>query len=519
VTLVRADGSRQEGVNLVVRRGLVEALAPGAAIPADAKLLEGDSLVVYPGLVDGDGAAEVAWPEVRDVPDEDDVRAWSPPRSRQGFLPHRRVADHLTSTGADLAERRAEGVVAALVHPDGGLAPGQPAVLVHRNGDMPWELVESSGPGLTLAFQSASGVYPSQLFGVIAFLRQAFLDAERYETMRAAQRGGPGGFVPPGWDPDYEALRSAARGDVPVYFRADSDEDIRRVLGLSDELGFRVVLVGGQEAWKVADELVRRRVPVLASLAFPELMEWDPEADTVPDTLEPGAAREKERMEALWSNAGRLEQAGVTFALTSGAGDADLLEGLRKVVEHGLSPAAALRAVTLTPATLLGIPDVARIEPGRPATFVVTTGDLLEEDTRVAYTFVEGHLEEAEEPGADGGEAPDGDLSGSWTGEVVAGGQEVTFELELTQEDDGSLSGSMSAAEMPTSSVSGRLSGREVTLRIQAEGLPEPIELDGTLSEDGTTITGSGSSPFGELTFRATKSPGAGWAAILGGGR
>ncbi|HEX9886764.1 MAG TPA: hypothetical protein VGA70_09760 [Longimicrobiales bacterium] len=514
VTVVGADGSRTDSVNIVVRGGLIQAMAPGAAIPPDARVLEGDSLFVYPGLVDAEGTAEVEWPEARDG--EDDPPAWAPPRSRQGFLPHRRVADYLVAVGDDLAQQRARGVVAALVHPSGGLAPGQPAVLVHRaSAGAPWELVASESAGLTLAFQSASGVYPSQLFGVIAYLRQAFLDAERYEAVRAAYAADPRGMIAPGWDPDHEALQAAARREAPVFFRADGAEDIRRAFDLQDQFGFGMVVVGGDEAWKVAGELVSRQVPVLVSLDFPSPSDWDPDADTVPGELKPDQVREKERFENLWSNAGRLERAGVTFALTSGGGTGDLLEGARKAVEFGLSPEGAVAALTTAPAALLGLTEMTRVEPGMAATFVVTDGELLGEDTKVTYAFLEGALEEASGGGSGGsGEAPAANLGGEWAVDLDAAGQAMEVTLTLEQSEDGSLTGRMTGGDMPPTDVEGSISGSSVTLRLQAEGLPEPIVLTGSVSEDGTSITGSGSTPFGEVNFTATKRPG-----FLGGSR
>ena len=520
VTVVAADGSVRDGMTVVVRQGLIETLAADAEVPLDARRLEGDGLYLYPGFVDGHGDAMVAWPEARDVEDPDDVTSWNPPRSRQGFRPHRRVAEFLDVDADDLEELRSAGIVAAHILPEGGMAPGRSALLVLRDARTPWEVVERASTGLVLSFQAAGGVYPSQLFGVIAFLRQAFLDAERWERMRSAAEGGEGGFVPPGWDPDYEALRTAARGEEPVYFEADSDEDIRRALDLADQFGFRIALVGGAEAWKLADELADRGVPVFVSLDFPVLSDWDPEADTIPADLSPAAAREKEEVEAIWSNAARLRAAGVDVALTSGGGDADLLEGMRTVVEYGLPAEEAVRALTATPATLLGVPGITRVEAGRPATFVVTTGPLVDDAADVRYTFVEGHLTEVDVGGGgSSGEAPAGNLSGAWSGTISAGGQEMDLSLTLTQTEDGSLQGQATAAGQAPSPVSGTISGTSVTLRIEAEDLPEPIVLDGTLSEDGDSLSGSGSTPFGEMQFRVERSGGDGWLRLLGGVR
>lgn len=517
VSVITADG-RMDGVNVVVRNGLIEAVGPDAVIPGDARLLEGDSLLVYPGLVDGHSGIEAEWPE----PDyeEDEVFSWDPPRAASGFTPHRRAAHHLVVVGEDLDDQRKAGVVAGAVHADGGLAPGQATVLVYRKGaETSRDLVAHEVAGLDLTFDGAGGFYPSTLFGVIAYHRQSFMDADRHETARTAYSADPSGLTSPPWDPDYEALRRAAAREIPVFFHGSEDEAVRRAIQLADEIGFRMILVGGQEAWEVAGELQQRSVAVLASLDFPDPDEWDPD-DTTAAELEPAAAREKERLEDLYANAARLLEAGVTVALTSGGGEADLREGAMKAIEYGLDPADALRALTTTPAELLNIPAVSRPEAGMAATFVVTDGELFDEDTEIRYTFVEGMLEEGAVPGEDAGtgEAPAADVSGTWEGDMEAQGAgsfEVT--LVLTMEEDGTLSGSAETAQGPAE-IEGTVSGRAVTIRIIAEGLPEPIVVSGTLSEDNTTITGSADTPFGELTMTVEKEPG-GASETRGGGR
>ena len=97
VTVVRPDGSRQADVTVVVRGELIEALGPDVEIPADARVLEGDSLRVYPGLIDAEGEPRFEFPE----PDEEDEEpmVWAPDRRTRGLLAHRRAADHLAATG------------------------------------------------------------------------------------------------------------------------------------------------------------------------------------------------------------------------------------------------------------------------------------------------------------------------------------------------------------------------------------------------------------------------------------
>ncbi len=529
VTVVKADGSRMPGVTIVIRGGMIEALGPNIDIPADAELLEGDSLMVFPGLIDAQGEAEYEFPSVEI--DRSQIESWAPPRSAQSFMPHRRVVDHLTATGRDLESQRKKGIVAAAVLAGGRLMPGRGALLLFRkDAETPNELVVVPALGPTMSFRGASGVYPSQVFAVMAFIRQSFEDARREGAIQEAYARDPRELATPRWDPDYAVLREALSGAQPVYFVANGAEDIRNVRKLAGEYGFRPVSVGGGEAWRVAELLKRDNVPVLVSLDFPKPERWKPEKEKQgepppppPDSvaaqepqeqeeeeLDPAEFREKERLENLYANAGRLAQAGVTFALTSGGGKADMREGARKAIEYGLPEAAALRAVTSTPAGLLGVPSFVQVDEGVPATFIVTNGPLFGEETNITYTFVEGELErgtvkkEGEE--TDTSEAPTVDMTGTW--EMDLGG-ELTATMKLTQKE-GSLTGTL-VSDFGTAQVkNGTVSGNNVSFVIVMEfgGESFEIEMEGTV--EGDTASGSGDGPQGEFDWTAKRKSGPG---------
>src|SRR5690606_339037 len=102
----------------------------GLEIPADARVLEGEGLIVYPGFVDAQGKVKYSFPEV-EAPSTP-VAPWDPPRELQGFTPHRRVVDVLQATSADLADQRKKGIVAAAVYPTDALMPGRGALVMMR---------------------------------------------------------------------------------------------------------------------------------------------------------------------------------------------------------------------------------------------------------------------------------------------------------------------------------------------------------------------------------------------------
>lgn len=511
VTVVRADGSTVEGASVVVRDGRIAELGPDVQVPAGVRLLEGDSLRLYPGLVDAAGSADYEFPEPDSSPGE--VGSWSPPRDVQGFRPHLRVADHLGSTGSSVSDQREAGIVAAAVHPDDGPAPGRSALLLFRDGATSRELILDPELGGVLTLQSAPGVYPGTLFGVMAFHRQQLRNASHRSSLAAAYDEDPTGLRPPAWDADYSVLSSMASGQTPVYFRADGSEDIRRALDLADRGGFDPVIVGGRGAGEVADLLADRGVAVLLSTDYPTPQRWDPDAEEPvrEDTLPPEVQREKRRVEDAYRDAARLHEAGVTFALTTGDGDAELREGVRRAVEYGLPEAAALRAVTSVPAGLLGRPELASVREGVSANFVVSDGPLFEEETSLLYTFVDGRPEVMYDPGGEPSEPPAVDVTGTWEVEIETeqGSLEGTMEVE---QDGSEVSGSFSTSGQgpPLSLEDGTVSGNTLDLTLSATAGGETVELTLRGTVEGEEASGTGSGPFGSFTWEATRtsSPG-----------
>jgi imidazolonepropionase-like amidohydrolase len=138
----------------------------------------------------------------------------------------------------------------------------------------------------------------------------------------------------------------------------------------------KAVLMGGNDAWKVASLLKEKNVPVI-----------------VTGVLDlPG--REDDSYDALYENASKLQQAGVRFCISTGDDGAHvrnlpLYAGM--AAAYGLPKAEALKAVTLYPAQIMNVADrLGSIEVGKMANLVVTDGDLLEPRTHIRYLFIDG---------------------------------------------------------------------------------------------------------------------------------
>jgi imidazolonepropionase-like amidohydrolase len=173
-----------------------------------------------------------------------------------------------------------------------------------------------------------------------------------------------------------EALAPYAAGDRPWLLRANAERDIRDAVAFFvDTHKQKVVLVGAEEAWKVAALLAEKKVPVI--LGPTQAL---PNSDDDP-------------YDATMAAPAVLHKAGVTFAMSTYTSSdvRNLPYEIGTAVGFGLPRDVAIRAITLTPAQLLGVDRVVgSIEPGKIANLVVSRGDPLEIRSTITHVFVKG---------------------------------------------------------------------------------------------------------------------------------
>lgn len=500
--IVPVSGPAIDRGTIVIRNGLIAAVGSSVRVPADASVIDGTGLSVYPGLI----AAYSTLGVQADVPERGGGRGGAPngsgPAQRnaapsvdpapnslhpEGLRPEVSVVDLLHDDG-DFAAAQAAGFTTALTAPASGIFVGQSAVISLRDGDVQDILIKSP-IAMHIAFQTARRgfdrrEYPGSLMGVFAALRQMLLDAQRYGTLQATYAASSRGMPRPEHDPSLAALQPVLSRQMPVIMEANSQREIERALDLAKEFNLRAMIVGGAEAGKVAARLKAEHVPVLLSADFPRRPPAaGPDAD--PEPLRVLRAR----VEAPKQPA-QLAQAGVTFAFEPGNGYTRFLTNVQRAVEDGLSPDAALRAMTLTPAELFGVSDrLGSIEVGKIASLTITRGDLFDRSARVTQLFVDGRPVEVHAPTAAAGEAVT--AAGTWTVTVTLDEGDKPVTIALQQDGavlSGTLQGALGSAQIANGSISADGDVRFTASVTMASGTEEAT-FSGTLT--GNTIRGT----------------------------
>lgn len=388
--IVTVSGPVIERGTVVVRNGLIAAAGANVSAPPDARVIDGNGLTIYPGLIDS--YTNIGLPEPAPSPSpgaQTQPRPASGPNSTQppGLQPEVMVEDVIRPGGNEIEASRNIGITTALTSPRTGIWMGQSA-LINLAGDTPQQMIVRSPVAMHVGFTPLrTGGYPGSLLGVFSTLRQMMLDAQRYRDSLQIYERAPRGTRRPDTDRSLAALVPVIEGRMPVVMLANSEREISRALDLADEFKLRLIIAGGREADHVADRLAKQKVPVLLSLNLPKrttaaIPEADPESMRVL----------RERVEAQ-QTAGKLAKAGVHFAFESGSltNMSDLMANAGKTIENGLSATDALRAFTIWPAEILGVQNqLGSIEAGKIANLTVVRGDLFDRNGRVTHVFIDG---------------------------------------------------------------------------------------------------------------------------------
>ena len=383
--IVTVSGAVIDNGTVVIQNGRIVAVGANAAVPADAERINGSGLTVFPGMIDAGtnmGLQEIGGgaPGTVDTAEIGNMNANA--KAFKGINPH---SAHINVT-------RVNGITTVLSMPVGGVISGQSAI-INLNGSTQTEMAIVPEFGLVINFPRIStfgGFTPGVGAQTIDFneavkrrdkniedLKKMFKDAEIYAKVQEAYAKDK--TLPnPAKDVKLEAMIPYLRGERPIIFTAQREPDIRSVVKFVEDMKIKGIIMGGGDAWKVADGLKKNNIPVIFTNIF-----------NLP-------SQEDDPYDYFYEGPSKMQKAGVKFSISTGDDGAnvrDLPYQAGIAGAFGLGHDEALKAVTLYPAQILGIADkYGSIEVGKMANVVVTDGDILDPRTNIKYLFIDGRL-------------------------------------------------------------------------------------------------------------------------------
>ena len=358
---------------VVISNGKITAVGTNIQVPAGAEVINCNGMKIYPGMIDA--GTRVGLLEVGSIPTGSDER------EAGEIIPQMRALTAVNPNNTTIPITRISGVTTVITMPDGGLLPGT-AALINLHGYTPDQMYAGM-EGLILNFPNTG----RRGFGdrrtddemkkasekALTTLNDVWDKAVQYSKLDSAT-GGKGVT----YYPEMQAMMPVVRGERLLMIEVNLQKDIQAALKWVKEKNVKkVVFTGMTEGWREAENVAKANIPVITGpvIAIPP--------------------RDYDRYDAMYTNPGMMQKAGVKVAIRSSE---DGNSNYRSLPYHagfaaayGMSKDDALKAITIVPAEILGVgAQMGSIEVGKVANLFVCDGDIFEPKTQVSQVFIDG---------------------------------------------------------------------------------------------------------------------------------
>ncbi len=266
---------------------------------------------------------------------------------------------------------RSNGILLANVIPQGGIISGSSSVMQLDGWNWEDAVYQADGgihfnmPALIRFSVEGDPVKDGmdQVENVRTFLRQAkaYQDEATHEHRNLK----------------FEAVKKLFTGEQVFFVHCDLVREMMIAVSFAKEFGFKTVIVGGADSWKISDYLKQNNIAVILNQVF-----------TLP-------VLQDDDVDMFYKTPYLLQQAGVLYCL-SDANESSRYRNLSfnagVAAGYGLTKEQALQAITLNTAKILGIGSrTGSLEKGKDANIIVSDGDILDIKTdNITLAFIQG---------------------------------------------------------------------------------------------------------------------------------
>lgn len=357
----------QNGV-LLIKNGIIENVGSNLAIPAGYKIYE--AKVVTPGLVDARSLVGISG--ALNIPvDQDQLEKSSP------LQPDLRAIDAYNPDETLIKVIRDNGVTTIHTgHGVGALVSGQTMVAKTKSGtveDVTLQpltmLAMTIGPSVSGNFSS-----PGTKAKQVAMIRAELLKAQAYLKKQNEKDSSKR----PSKDLKMDVLAKLLKGEIKALITANASIDIMSAIRIAREFNLKLVLDGAAEAYRLIPQIKEAKAEIVLHATM--------------------ARNGGDMVNMTRESAAILTAAGIPVSIETGyeayvPKTRILLFEAAQAIPYGLAFNDALKAITLNPATLLGLDKkIGSIEKGKDADIVLFNGDPFEYLTKVCMVFINGQL-------------------------------------------------------------------------------------------------------------------------------
>ena len=379
-TIYKSHDQKMENATLIIKNGKVVTVSTGASVPSDAIVIDAKGKTIYPSFVDIFSDYGMPKPKAEGersrqpqmLSNKKGAYSWN-----EALKTEFDAYEHFTVNAKTASDLRKNGFGAVLAHRPDGISRGTGALVV-LGEDRPHLMILEKEAGHVMSFTKGTSTqtYPRSLMGIMALLRQTYLDSDWY------QKGGKKEETNLSLDAWNEVQQ------LPQIFAVTNKLECLRASKIANEFGKKYILKGSGDEYQRIDALKKTGSSFILPLNFPDAYNVENPFDAHNVSL-----TDMKHWELAPANAAMMEKAGIEFAFTADGlkKKGDFLNNIRKAIEYGLSEKTALKAITHTPAKLINASGkLGALQTGAVANFIITDGNIFDKKTKIHHNWVKG---------------------------------------------------------------------------------------------------------------------------------
>jgi imidazolonepropionase-like amidohydrolase/ribosomal protein S16 len=381
-TIVQDATTTLEGATLIIKGSVIESVGKGLPIPMGATVVDLKGKKIYPSFVESYCNYGVPEPKREGA---GGFRGDPQPESKkkgaynwnQAVVPETDAGSQFSNNSTAAEELRKIGFGSAITHIQDGIVRGTSALVALMDGrDQEAVLKNKVSANYSFSKGTSTQDYPNSGMGVVALLRQTYIDADWYKKTNGKSE----------FNISLDAFNN--NQSIPQVFDGGDKFGVLRANKIAKEFGIQYIIKGSGDEYQRLDEIKATGVNLIIPVNYP----------VTPDVEDPNDERvvtlaEMKHWEMASSNASILSKAGINFALTSSnlKSKGDFMANLRKAIEMGLTEKAALSALTSTPAAMMKVDNmVGSLKSGMLANFLITSDNIFKDGNIIYENWVKG---------------------------------------------------------------------------------------------------------------------------------
>ena len=365
---------------LLIRNGIVEQVGADVSIPKGAVVMDMKGKYIYPSFIDL--YTSYGLPEPKKMgggggPQMDNASKgalnWN-----QAIKPELDAARLFNTDEKAAEELRKLGFGTVCSFNRDGIVRGT-SLLVTLSDEKENNIVLDGKVSANYSFDKGTSTqeYPSSLMGSIALIRQTYYDAQWYKICPETKRE---------FNISLEAFNN--NRNLPQIFEVKNKLNVLRADKIGDEFKTQYIIKGSGDEYQRINDMKASGADFIIPLNFPATLDVEDAYNALEVSLE-----EMKHWELAPTNPAALEKNNIRFAFTTSdlKDKKDFWSNLRKAIEMGLSEREALKALTFSPAQLIGKQQkIGALKPGMYANFIVTSGNVFDKKNILYENWIQG---------------------------------------------------------------------------------------------------------------------------------